>query len=331
MTTKEKVLRMLLEQKMTTLSGTAMAEEIGVSRNAVWKVIQDLQAYGYTIDSIPGRGYQLVDYTDQVDPVLIEYLLTDASTFKVSYHPEVSSTNDLARRDLLDFPDQNTLVIAGKQSSGRGRRGRVFYSDLSHGLYMSLGIRPHTDDFKEIPIYTLLTAAACLQAFDPYIEDELQVKWVNDLFYQGRKVAGILSEMVTHLENHDVPGVVIGIGINLAGQFSKAGQEIQNVAGTIFGEEIPESFNVNEFIVHFLNYFNTYQDQLPQKAFLEIYKERLLGLNQEIYYQMGQEKETGIIRGINDDGHLLIEDDQRQIKALYGQEIHFSSSQFLDK
>lgn len=331
MTTKEKVLKMLLDHKNTTLSGTAMAKEIGVSRNTVWKVIQDLQAYGYTIDSIPSKGYQLIEYTDQVDPFLIEYLLADFSKFKVSYYPEVSSTNDLARQDLLDFPDQDTLVIASEQSSGRGRRGRAFYSGLSHGLYMSLGIRPNTNDLKEIPIYTLLTAVACLQAFKPYIEDSLQVKWVNDLFYQGRKVAGILSEMVTHLENYDVPSIVIGIGINLAGQFSKAQQEIQDVAGTIFGEEIPEDFNVNELIVRFLKYFNSYQNQLPQKDFLEIYKEQLLGLNQEINYQIGQEIHTGIIRGINDEGHLLIEDDDYQIKALYGQEIHFSSSQFLDK
>lgn len=322
---------MLLDRKDTTLSGTAMAEEIGVSRNTVWKVIRDLQAYGYTIDSIPSKGYQLIQYTNQVDPFLIKYLLADFSKFKVSYYPEVSSTNDLARQDLLDFPDQDTLVIAGKQSSGRGRRGRPFYSGLSHGLYMSLGIRPNTDDLKEIPIYTLLTAVACIQAFKPYIKDDLHVKWVNDLFYQGRKVAGILSEMVTHLENYDVPSIVIGIGINLAGQFSTAQQEIQDIAGTIFGEVIPKDFNVNEFIVRFLKYFTAYQDQLPQKKFLEVYKEQLLGLNQEIHYQVGQENHAGIIRGINDEGHLLIKDDQNQIKALYGQEIHFSSSQFLNK
>lgn len=329
MTTKEKILKMLLDGRNTTLSGAAMAEEIGVSRNTVWKAVQDLQAYGYTIESIPAKGYQLIAYTDQIDPFLIEYLLADFSNFKVSYHPEVGSTNDLARQELLQFPEQNTLVIAGRQISGRGRRGRAFYSELSHGLYMSLGIRPDTEDLKEIPIYTLLTAVACMQAFKPYIDEELQVKWVNDLFYRGRKVAGILSEMVTHLENYDVPGIVIGIGINLAGQFSKAQQEIQDVAGTIFGKEIPEEFNVNEFIVSFLNYFTDYQEQLPQKSFLDIYKEQLLGLNQEIHYYIGDEKYTGIIRGINEEGHLLIEDDQHHMKALYGQEIHFSSSQFL--
>lgn len=331
MTTKEKILKMLLDGRHTTLSGAAMAEEIGVSRNTVWKAIQDLQAYGYTIESIPAKGYQLIGYTDQVDPFLIEYLLADSSNFKVSYHPEVGSTNDLARQELLQFPEQSTLVIAGRQISGRGRRGRTFYSELSHGLYMSLGIRPGTDNLKEIPIYTLLTAVACMQAFKPYVEEDLQVKWVNDLFYQGRKAAGILSEMVTHLENYDVPGIVIGIGINLAGQFSKARPEIQDVAGTIFGKEIPKEFNVNEFIVSFLNYFTDYQDQLPQKSFLDIYKERLLGLNQDIHYYIGEEKHTGIIRGINEEGHLLVEDDQHQIKALYGQEIHFSSTQFLNR
>ena len=72
MTTKEKILKMLLDGRNTTLSGAAMAEEIGVSRNTVWKAVQDLQAYGYTIESIPAKGYQLIAYTDQVDPFLIK-------------------------------------------------------------------------------------------------------------------------------------------------------------------------------------------------------------------------------------------------------------------
>lgn len=243
----------------------------------------------------------------------------------------VTSTNDVAKEMLNEHPSQLTLVATNKQTAGRGRSGKSFYSELDYGLYFTLAFQPNNHKLEDIPLYTILAATVLVQVLEKYVDEPLAIKWVNDIFYQGRKISGILSEMVTNPATTSSPGVVVGIGVNFAGDFSQLENDVQSVAGTLFGQEVPESFNQNDFLSEFLNQFLIYHNSFQEKAFMSFYEEHLLGIGQEVYYLVNEEKKHGVIQGINDQGNLLVLKSDQTIETLYGQAVHFSSAQFIQE
>lgn len=246
---------------------------------------------------------------------------------KVKYYKEIPSTNDLAKKMIKENLKDELLIISEKQTKGRGRSGRNFYSKLDHGLYFSLAIHPQTVNPNSLPLYTIAAATALMQAIETELGLKLQVKWVNDLFYKNRKVAGILTEAITDPATNQIASLVIGIGLNLAGSFKDADPTTQDVAGTLF-EELPNDFNANKLLRQFLIVFESYHKKLLHKKFLPIYEKRLLGIDQEVSYQRKNEMNYGIIRGINEQGQLLVSNQQGELLTLFGEEIHFSSKQF---
>ncbi len=245
----------------------------------------------------------------------VEIILVDSTT----------STNDMAKEKIHEVKDSFLLIATNKQTAGRGRLGRNFYSEIAHGLYFSLVFQPQTVSLEEIPQYTVLAAAALVETIEKMTGKNLAIKWVNDIFYNGRKISGILSEMVTTSK----VGVVVGIGINFSGDFKETSEDIQQVAGTLFGSKTPESFNQNEFLRNFIERFNDYHKHFHEKAFLPIYEEHLLGIGKEVYYFIQNEKYLGTIIGINNQGHLKVKKVDGKIEILHSHEVHFSSQQFL--
>lgn len=329
MSVQKLVLDYLMSHRNQPVSGQLLAEEFSVSRNAVWKAINTLREKGYHIDSQRNIGYHLKAFSHQLDSEQILHQIDEIwKDLYVENHQIVTSTNDLAKQYNITNRGQNALFIAEKQTQGRGRRGRAFHSDLSQGLYFSLTLKPKVEDLQDVPRYTIAAATALVQTIEALTDKKIQIKWVNDLFYKGRKIAGILSEAVTDLETGGFSGIVIGIGLNLSGDFTAAPQDVKEVAGTLFGESLPDSFNPNLFLKTFLNYFGLYHLDLLSPHFMAIYRQHLLGLNQEVTYQLNQEEHSGIIEGIDEDGHLLVRQPSGHLETLIGQEVHFSSKQF---
>lgn len=323
------VLDYLMSNQRQPISGQTLADEFSVSRNAIWKAIEQLRQAGYQIDSQRNTGYQLIGVSHQIDSKQILHQIDDFwQDLHIEYHQEVTSTNDLAKQFNITNRGKNGLFIAEKQSQGRGRRGRSFHSQLTEGLYFSLTIKPQVENSQDMPRYTLAAATAVVQAIEALTGKNIQIKWVNDLFYQGRKISGILSEAVTDLESGGFSAIVIGIGINLSGDFTDASQDVQDVAGTLFGETLPESFNPNQFLKVFLEYFGQYHLNLLAPDFMMIYRDHLLGLNQEVTYSINNQEHRGKIEGIDQDGHLLVRQANGEMETLLGQEVHFSSKQF---
>lgn len=240
----------------------------------------------------------------------------------------VTSTNDVIKPLYQQLPDSISLVTAKEQTAGRGRRGKPFFSGLQHGLYFSIALQPNTDQMEKIPLYTLLTAAALGKTLEKYLDEPLAIKWVNDIFYKKRKVSGILSEMVTSVDNKGKTGIIIGVGLNVAGDFSASDENIQSVAGTIFGREVPAQFNESQFLGEFLSQFLLYHLEFENKDFISYYSEHLLGRGKKVFYTVKGKEKSGVIKGINQQGHLLVELPNGTIDVLYGQEVHFGSQQF---
>ncbi len=237
---------------------------------------------------------------------------------------ETTSTNDVAKERLKESK-QPLLVATNKQTAGRGRLGRSFYSELAHGLYFSLAFHPQNVAIEEMPQYTLLAAATLVETLEEMTGKPLAIKWVNDIFYNGRKISGILSEMISA----DKTGVIIGIGLNFAGEFTHTAKEVQQVAGTLFGEKIPETFNQNAFLNAFIQRFLSYHTEFQEKAFLPVYETHLLGIGEEVTYFIQEEKYFGTILGISEQGHLRVRKADGTLETLYSQEVHFNSRQFL--
>lgn len=329
MTTKEKVLAQLLAAQPQPISGQKIATQLGLSRNAVWKAIEDLRQAGYQIDQQGRKGYRLASVSQALDSQQIKlYCQETFADLQVATYDAVTSTNDLAKTFAQDQPGKTGLFIAKQQTQGRGRHGRQFFSGLEHGLYLSLVLKPQTDQLQDLPLYTLMAAAAMTQALENYHSEGIRIKWINDLFYGGKKVAGILCESIMDLESQTVSALVIGIGLNLAGTFDQEDPAIQQVAGTLFGPKLPEDFNPNRLIADFIHSLWHYHQSISDRSFIPYYREKLLGLDQAVTYQKGGETFQGVIRGINEDGNLLIQDPSGQILALFSGEIHFSSQQF---
>lgn len=331
MSTRQKVLDFLTEATPEPISGQYIADQLKLSRNAVWKAIEQLRSEGYHIEQQARKGYRLIDAVNHLEIAQLNQKLAPLwPELKIVLEKAVSSTNDLAKIHAAEQPNIPALFIATEQTKGRGRHGRSFVSSLAHGLYLSLVLNPHVDSLNDITLYTTLTAAAMAKAISHFTKTPVQIKWVNDLFYQQKKVAGILCESMIDLESHQVSSIIIGIGLNLAGNFDNESEEIQKVAGTLFGEQLPKTFNYNHLIELFIQYFCQFHQNIHSRSFLNYYEEHLLGLNQKVYYQQNGHNHHAIIRGIDQEGHLLVEHDDQTIEALIGSEIHFSSAQFTE-
>lgn len=194
------------------ISGEALAAKFGKSRAAVWKAVKALSKDGYKIDAVTNRGYRLAQDSDIVSAESIKtWLACDAD---VIYYPTTDSTNNACKRLLADEKTGMFLVAAGTQTAGRGRQGKSFYSPASTGVYFSLVIRPHSA-LKNVVTATTAAAVAVCRAIEQLTDRKPQIKWVNDVYLDGKKICGILTEAITNFEEGIVDSVIIGIGINV--------------------------------------------------------------------------------------------------------------------
>lgn len=211
-----------------------MAEALGVSRAAVNKAVDVLKVAGYRIEAVPNRGYRLASDTDILSRVAIErYLGEDAGRFHLQVFDSVESTNDIARTWARNDSPEFTTVIAGNQTAGRGRRGRLFFSPADTGLYMSILVRPHLDA-RDSSAITAIAAVAVAEAIEEVSAQDARIKWVNDVYVDGRKVCGILTEGSVSVEDGRLEYVIVGIGINAYEPEGGFPPDIAAVAGAVF-------------------------------------------------------------------------------------------------
>ncbi len=199
MAVKDEVLRLLEENRDEFLSGEALALCLGVSRAAVWKAVRSLRKGGYAILAVTNRGYKLSGEDDVLSPSEIERHYTGEIPLKISIHKCVDSTNTLARQAASNGASEGTVVIAGEQTAGKGRLGRSFFSPGDTGLYMSVVLRPKISAEKAVTV-TAAAAVAAAEAIEILSDRQAVIKWVNDVFVDGRKVCGILTEASLGME-----------------------------------------------------------------------------------------------------------------------------------
>ena len=209
---KEKILD-YLNKKHDYLSGDQISKHLGISRQGLWKHIQELKDSGYEIIAVPHLGYRLESCPDRLFVFEVARSLhTKFIAKKIHYFDYLSSTMDLAMQLGIGGADHGTLVLAESQTKGRGRLGRGWLSPKYKGIYLSLILRPKILPAAS-PILTLMSAVSICEAVKEVASLEAQIKWPNDVLIQNKKVAGILTEMNAEMDK--VNFVVIGIGLNV--------------------------------------------------------------------------------------------------------------------
>lgn len=240
MTTKEQVLLLLQKSGSTYISGQEMADSLFVTRASIWKAIKSLEKEGYDIEAITNKGYRLRIRNILPSEALLQNLIAEYSnadgltipSIPVKLFESVESTNDTARDFATQNPDSECIFIADTQTKGRGRRGRDFFSPSGTGLYMSFLLYPNTD-ITEAMKYTCMMAECVYQAILSVTNIETAIKWVNDIYYNDKKIAGILTEGISSIEDGSLQYVIIGVGINLFNPYEDFPSDIKKVAGSL--------------------------------------------------------------------------------------------------
>jgi len=313
------ILKYLREKEY--VSGEVLAQKLGISRVAVWKQIQRLKNIGYEIIADQNLGYCLISRPDLLIPQEVQRGLSTKYIGKEIYYiPELKSTNIIAKEKALHRAEginEGTLIIAERQSAGKGRLGREWFSPAG-GIWLSIILYPKLPP-SYIPRITLMTAVAVVKAIKMCTQIEPQIKWPNDILINEKKVCGILTEMSAELDI--INWVVVGIGINVNIDHQKFPEDIQ--ANTISLKEVSgkEVLRV-KLAQSFLRVFEKYYDKLKRKEFSSILEEWKLyshTLGRKIRVDMGERIITGEAVDINEEGALVLKkEDDELVKIISG-------------
>lgn len=280
MSVKEKVLKALEEHKGETLSGEALAESMGVSRAAIHKAIKALRLDGYEIDAVTNKGYQLPMSSDMLSAQGIEACLSpDWKDLPIHVYKTVDSTNNVAKKLALEGAPHGTTVLAFHQSKGKGRLGRTFISPANTGIYMSVLLEPMFDMSQSI-LVTTAASVAVARAIEKVCGIQAQIKWVNDIYVNGKKVCGILTEAITDFETGQIQHLILGIGINCSTK--EFPQDLLEIAGALEGD-----FSKNQLAAEVLNQLLPLMNPLESKSFIDDYKARSMVIGKEIKVYKG--------------------------------------------
>lgn len=319
MTTKEKLLALLEENKGAFFSGEEIARTLQVSRAAVWKAVNALREDGYTIDAATNKGYRLSPDSDILSPQGIRrFLNPEYQDLDLTVLPTAPSTNALVREKANQGCPEGCVIVACEQTAGRGRYGRQFFSPADTGVYLSLLLRPTAYSPQQATCLTAAAAAAMCQAMEAVTGQQPGIKWVNDIFLRGKKVCGILTEAAVGLETGALDYMVLGAGVNLYPPAEGFPEEIQSIAGSVLERSCPEA--KNRLVGEFLNRFWYFYTHPECRAYLEDYRARSLAIGQNVTVLSAGRAVSAYAYGIDDDFRLLVRYENGDTEALsYGE------------
>ena len=314
MTIREKALEVL--GRGETVSGEQLAKELGVSRNAVWKVMNRLREGGYKIDAVTNRGYRLLSAPDLLcETEIRRWLTTKEMGRKLEIHELLDSTNNRAKALAAEGAPHGTAVIADSQTGGRGRRGRSFFSPEHSGIYLTVILRPSCTP-EQASLLTSMAAVATARAIEKTADADVKIKWVNDLYLGDRKICGILSEAGMNMESGQLDHVAVGIGVNTARMAFPP--ELQEIATSV-GNETGTVPDRNRLIAEILNELEKLYDEQDSTAFLRESRRRSNVIGRVITVIEGEKRYPARAVDIDSRGRLIIETPEGRTRLNYGE------------
>ena len=283
-------------------SGDALGQALGVSRAAIWKQMKKLDALNIAYSSVKGRGYKLLD--------AVELLAADKIQAQLSYRldkleilPNIDSTNSYLFHRASDYMGQRYAVLAEQQTAGKGRRGRVWISPFGKNIYLSLLVS-FSSGIAALDGLSLMVAIAVERALIRLGVTDIGLKWPNDIYAQGKKLAGILLEVTGEYSSHCQ--VVIGVGLNMS--FSpQQSQEITQPWAQL--ADLKPGLSRNEVAAEVLNQLLWAVEEFQREGFApyqQYWSERDIYHQQEVRIIAAHQEKHGTVKGVNRKGELML-------------------------
>lgn len=316
---KAEILKML-RQTEGYLSGQQLCDQFRVSRTAIWKVINQLKEEGYEIEAVRNKGYRIVDCPDRISADEIRsHLETRWAAQYLKCYDEVDSTNTRVKILGEKGAPHGTLVVADRQNAGKGRRGRSWSSPAGSSIYMSILLKPEFAP-SQASMLTLLMAYSAAKALREKTQEDVVIKWPNDLVLNKKKICGILTEMSAEIDY--INYVVIGPGINV--NTEEFPEEIANTATSLY-LETGMRFRRAELIAAIMETFEIYYEEFCEAGNLspiaEEYNKILVNVGRQVRIMEPGHEYDAMSLGINEMGELQVEKENGSRESIFAGEV----------
>ena len=321
MTTDAKILS-ALRANPDGVSGADLAEQLAISRAAVWARMDELRQAGYEIEAGPHFGYRLVSSPDALhaDDLQARLGKTKVVGRDIRVFEETTSTNDVIEKLARDGVKEGVVVFAESQTKGRGRLGRKWMSPTHKGLWFSILLRPELSP-QETTQLTVASATALRRAIKNVTGLSADIKWPNDLLVGGKKVVGILTEMSAEVDR--VRHVILGIGVDVNQDTGEFLPELRKIATSLkieTGEEISRA----ELATEILRELDADYERICGGKFSQLADEWETGcltIGKNVSVQMGARLIRGCAEALDDDGALLVRSEHGHLERVIGGDV----------
>jgi BirA family biotin operon repressor/biotin-[acetyl-CoA-carboxylase] ligase len=301
------ILRELLAGQPDFVSGTALSRKLGMSRVGVWMHMEKLRAQGFSFEAVRSHGYRISRFPDGINPLLVQaYLKPGPRPVDLLWLTEVDSTNAEAERRLASGRRTPFVVLARRQSRGRGRFGRVWHSEDEGNLYASFVFRPHLEPGR-MTTFTLWMGANLCDLVANFCSIQPGLKWPNDLYYEGLKLGGMLTE--ARIDADQIRDLVFGLGLNVNGTPGARHPALASRV-TALAECTGRPVDLNRLtaaiVRRVLLAYQQFIDDKHRDPLADLWNRYDLLRGQPVVLLHGPRRVVGTAAGIDDEGALLI-------------------------
>ena len=304
------------------VSGAELAQQLGVSRAAIWARIEDLRSLGYDIEASPHHGYRLRNSPDvlHADDLISRLGAPRVIGRDIQVFQETTSTNDVVEKFARDEVKQGVVVFAESQTKGRGRLGRKWASPGRKGLWFSILLRPNLRPQQATQL-TITSATALRRAIQSHTGLSPEVKWPNDIVLGGKKVAGILTELAAELDH--VKYVILGIGVDVNLNAVDFPADFRKTA-TSLKLELGKPLSRPELAVAILRELDRDYERLNSGGFAALadeWQSHCTTIGQQVTIRIGDRKLRGRAESLSEDGALLLRTDHGHLERVIGGDV----------
>lgn len=322
MSTDVAILKTLREAHPIGISGAELANRLGITRGAIWARMDILRSAGFEIEASPHIGYRLIKSPDKlIGDDIISQLRDDCKIAnRIHVYKETSSTNEIAEKLAQGGAPHGTVVMAEHQTSGKGRLGRNWASKDSKSLLFSIILKPD-GRADEVSKLTLITACAVTSYLRKLTNKPFEIKWPNDIFYQGKKVAGILTELRADMDK--VHYAIVGVGLNIQQTKMDFPKDIQETATSLYqitGSEMLRSTLAAKIFEHLSDALDTYKNE-GFETILSDLKSYSCTLGKWIELRIGEKIYSGRAESIDSSGGLWVRSETGKLQNFNGGEV----------
>lgn len=301
------ILGELLARDPHFVSGTALARKLGMSRVGVWMHMKKLRAQGFEFEAVRSRGYRISKHPAGINPLLVlAHLKSRRRLFDLLCLAEVDSTNDEAARQLAGGRATPFVVLARRQTLGRGRFGRVWHSEDGGNVYASFVFRPQLEPGR-MTTFTLWLGANLCDLVANFCRIQPGIKWPNDLYFDGRKLGGMLTE--ARIDSDQIRDLVFGLGLNVNGPLDSLPREFAGRATSLAactGRPVDLNRLTAAIIGRILSAYDQFIEGSYRDTFADLWNRYDILRGKPVALVQGSRRIAGIAGGIDDEGSLLI-------------------------